>query len=216
MAGGKAVIAVDTDKERLEAAQSIADVLLVADRMKFIVSPIQDIPLTTNEVDLFVSIETIEHIGKSNIRPALERIKDITAQGVLLTTPNKFFPVVAHDTRLPLIHWLPPNKRKKYARLFGRENLEDGNEFVSPLDIGVLLDKFRPVSTCMIFQNFKDYQEHFPFYLPYGSDEKKRFVMRPPLGQSMYFRIASALFGRYSYWIMPSLSHIFTLRDGIV
>ncbi len=216
MAGGKAIIAVDTDSERLEAANKISSVLSVADRMEFIVSPIQDIPLTTNKVDLFVSIETIEHVGKINIGPALERIKDITSQGVLLTTPNKFFPVVAHDTRLPLIHWLPPSRRKEYARFFGREKMNDGNEFVSPLDISVLLDKFQPASTCMTFQSFKDYQDHFPFYLPYGSDEKKRYVKRPSRGQSMYFRIASSLFGRYSYWVMPSLSHIFTLRDRTV
>lgn len=213
MAGGKAVIAVDPDSERLEAAKKIAAALSVLNRMEFIVSPIQNIPLTTNQVDLFVSIETMEHVGKSNIKPALERIKDITSQGVLLTTPNKFFPVVAHDTRLPLIHWLPPSRRKKYARLFGREQLDDGNDFISPLDIGILLDKFQPTSTCLTFQSFNDYQDHFPFYLPYGSDEKKRSVKRPSWRQSLYYRIASTLFGRHSYWVMPSLSHIFTLRN---
>lgn len=216
LAGGRGVVAVEPDRERLEAAKKIATVFSVVDKMEFIVSPIQNIPNMSNTIDLFVSIETMEHVGKNNIVPAFKRMKEIATQGILLTTPNKFFPVVVHDTRLPFIHWLPPARRKKYARLFGREKLDEGNDFISPSDIGILLDKFQPTSTCLTFQSFKDYQDHFPFYLPYGSNEKSRVVQRPSRGQSLYYRIASAALGRHSYWIMPSLAHIFTLRNKAV
>jgi hypothetical protein len=180
--------------------------------MAFINSEIQAIPLASNDADIFVSIETLEHIGRNNIITALSRIKDIAAKGVIITTPNKLFPVVAHDTCLPFIHWLPTKKRRRYARLFGREELDEGNDFLTPLDLNILRDKFKPVSACLTFRNFEDYRNHFPFYQPYGADESERLQVRPAATKAIYYKVASRVFGANSYWVMPSLSRVFIRR----
>jgi len=212
LAGGKKAIAVDLDAERLLAAKEIAKILSVDNRMAFINSEIQEIPLASNEADIFVSIETLEHIGRNNIITALCRIKDIAAKGVIITTPNKFFPAVAHDTCLPFIHWLPTKRRRGYARLFGREELDQGNEFLTPLDLNILRGKFKPVSACLTFRNFEDYRNHFPFYQPYGPDESERLQVRPAATKALYYMVASKVFGANSYWVMPSLSRLFIRR----
>ena len=212
LGGGKAAVAVDINSRRLEAAKEIARLFCVADRMEFICSSIDNIPIETDEVDILVSIETLEHVGIKTARAALRGIRNMASKGVLITTPNKFFPVVAHDTRLPGIHWLPPSKRRTFAELFGREEMDRGNEFLSPLDLNILLDKFRPLSTCLTFQSYNEFRDHYPFYLPYGRNEAARFRRRPSATVSTYYKFASAIFGSYSFWVMPSLSHIFVRR----
>lgn len=208
--GGKAAIAADMDSARLAAAKEIATVLSLSERMEFIDAPIQNTPLAANSVELFVSIETLEHVGKNNIKPALRKIREIASEGVLITTPNKFFPVIAHDTRLPGAHWLPAAVRQRYAAAFGRERMNANNDFVSPFDMQVLTDKFRPATKCLIFKDFEGYQNHFPFYLPY--DVKERWQMEAAGRKADYYRLVSALFGWHSYWLMPSLSHIFVRK----
>jgi 2-polyprenyl-3-methyl-5-hydroxy-6-metoxy-1,4-benzoquinol methylase len=212
LAGGKAAIAIDPDTTRLSAAKDIAAILSVDDRLKFVSSPIQNIPLTSNSVDVLVSIETLEHVGRENTRAALQRIKDIASQGVLITTPNRLFPAVAHDTRLPFAHWLPSSMREKYARMLNRENMNEDSKFLSPFDLGVLLDKFRPSSSCLAFQSFEEYRNHFPVYLPYGSEERKRLRTRPSAAKAAYYRIACTMLGNHSYWVMPSLARIFVRK----
>jgi len=212
LAGGKRAIAADLDEERLAAAREIATVLSIEDRMKFIHAPIQDITLKENEADIFVSIETLEHIGKKNIKTALRKIKDCASKVILLTTPNKLFPVIAHDTRLPFLHWLPAKRRSSLAKLFGREKSNDENDFLSPLDFRILTPKFKPVSTCLTFSTFKEYIDHYPFYLPYGDNEKERWKVKPYLIKPAYYKTASGVFGRCSYWVMPTLASIFVRK----
>jgi Methyltransferase domain len=212
LAGGKKVIAVDTDTQRLLAAKEIARILTVGNRMAFINSEIQNIPLGPNEVDIFVSIETLEHIGRDNISAALRRIKEVAAKGVIITTPNKLFPVIAHDTSLPFIHWLPVKRRRLYARLFGRDRLDKGNEFLTPMDLNILREKFKPASSCLTFGSFEEYRNHFPCYQPYGSDDGQRFQTGPSSLKALYYNIASRMLGAYSFWVMPSLSRVFVRR----
>ena len=211
-AGGKQVIAVDLERERLDAAASVARILGVDHKIQFITSAIQEIDLPSNAAELFVSIETIEHVGQKNIRPALLRIKEIASRGIIITTPNKLFPVIAHDTRLPFVHWFSPSIRRSFTRLFKRGHLDFGNEFVSPFDLNVLLDKFYSDTTCLTFRNFGEYLAHFPVYLPYGRQESKRWLSKPSPLNAAYYRLASALFGSQCYWVMPSLTTLFVRR----
>jgi len=212
LAGGKAAIAVDVDAGRLAAAKEIARILSVHQAIDFITAPIQEIPLSPNQADIFVSVETLEHIGQENIPAALHRIKEIASQGVLLTTPNKFFPMVAHDTFLPFAHWLSPGLRHIYAKLCSRETMNHNNHFLSPVDLNILLDKFKPASSCLTFHDFEDYYNHFPFYLPYGSNEAERCCTQPSAAKAAYYRLASALLKHRAYWVMPSLGQIFVRR----
>ncbi len=212
LAGGKAAVAVDVDSERLDTAKKIAEILSIDNKIDFIESPIHTIPLSSDEADIFVSIETLEHVGNQHLSASLHHINDIASKGLLITTPNKFFPIIAHDTRLPFAHWLPEKLRMRYARLFNREDMEDNNVFLTPLDVNVFLDKFRPATSCLTFQNYSDFINHYPFYLPYGSEEDKRTKLTPSPYKAAYYRIAAAIFGNYSYWVMPNMAHIFIRR----
>lgn len=212
LCGGSQAIAVDIDEPRLMAAKTIAKILGLADRLRFIVSPVERIPLSTDETDIFVSIETLEHIGRQNIRPALQKINQVAAQAILITTPNQLFPVVAHDTRIPFLHWLPPKRRRMIAKALGREEMEHGNEFLTPFDIELLMKKFRPWSTCLTFRDFREFQSHYPFYLPYGNHPGKRLQRRPSKIKAFYYRMAAALLGSRSYWLMPSLTTLLIRR----
>jgi len=208
--GGKAAIAADMDSDRLAAAAEVAGILSLTEQLTLINAPIQDTPLRRNGAEIFVSIETLEHVGQENIRPALEKIKEIASQAVLITTPNKLFPAVAHDTRLPFAHWLPVGFRQKYASAFGREHMNANNAFVSPFDLQVLAAKFRPATNCLVFQDFDSYQNHYPFYLPYDIEERWQQEAVGP--KANYYRFVSAVLGRNSYWVMPSLGHIFVRK----
>lgn len=212
MAGGKAIIAADIDSERLVVAKKITEILSVDNKIYFIESPIHTIPLSSDEVDFFVSIETLEHVGKGYIRPSLIKIRSVASKGLLITTPNKIFPVIAHDTRLPFAHWLPQSIRRLYAKLFNREDLDDNNEFLFPWHINIFLEKFKPASSCLTFKDYSNFKNHYPFYLPYGSNENGRMNFNPSTLKAIYYWTASTLFRNYSYWVMPSMAHIFLRR----
>ena len=118
--GGWKAIGMDTDEVRLGVARRFAEILGLSDRSLFCRASIADLPLADRSADIFTSIETIEHLpGVAN--RALQEIARTAGNLILVSTPNKAFPVVAHDTRLPFAHWMPPNFRKHYARLFRRE-----------------------------------------------------------------------------------------------
>jgi ubiquinone/menaquinone biosynthesis C-methylase UbiE len=212
LAGGRSAIEVDLHAERLDSAREIAEIIGVADRIQFMVSPIQEIPLGEDSAELVVSIETLEHIGRASIPGALAGMKRIASRAILLATPNKLFPIVSHDTSLPFAHWLPRGLRRIYARALGRQKKNHDNAFLSPFDLRVWADKFRPASSCLTFQGYREYRDHFPFYLPYGSRASRRRRVRPNPIQAVYYRLASALLGTRSYWVFPSLSRIFVRR----
>ena len=107
LSGGKHITMVEPDENRLAIAKDIASILEIN-------SSIENLNYNENTFDIFVSIETLEHIGKSSIKKSLEKIKFLTSNIILLTTPNKFFPIIAHDTRIPFLHWLPIKYRSMF------------------------------------------------------------------------------------------------------
>ena len=151
LAGGKHAVLVEMDAPRLDAARAIAARLGVERRCTFVTARIQDIDLGEDGVDIFASIETLEHVGRDNIGPAVRTMARTARRAVVLTTPNFLFPVVAHDTELPLAHWLPAGLRRRYAAAKGRAAMDRGNQFVMPWDLAPLAAKFRPVSRYQTF-----------------------------------------------------------------
>ena len=142
-AGGKHITLVEPDQKRLEVARQIAYILNFNESsISFVNSSIEKLNFNENKFDIFVSIETLEHIGKENIIKSLEKINLLTSKVILLTTPNKLFPVIAHDTRIPLLHWFPIKYRKIITKYLGKENSEH-NDFVSPFDLKVFNKKFK-------------------------------------------------------------------------
>lgn len=212
LAGGKQAIIADIAQSRLNLAREIAKILNLSQQIQFIQSGIQDIPLQPDSADIFVSLETLEHIGQENIKPALRHIKNIASQAILIATPNKLFPVVPHDTRLPFVHWLPPRQRKIITQKTKRANLDQGNQFVSPFDLKIIMDKYRPDTVCMTFRNVNEFKNSFPLYKPYGADNKKRLRLKAPLLLTQYYSFICPVFQKHAYWLMPSISCIFVRR----
>ena len=63
--------------------------------------------------DLVISSATIEHVG--NFKNQVFKVKNMISLSnkyVVITTPNRFYPIELHN-KLPLIHWLPKKLFRK-------------------------------------------------------------------------------------------------------
>ena len=127
---------------------------------------------------------------------------------VILATPNLWFPVIAHDTRLPFAHWLPIPLRKIYARAFGRTGCENDNLFWSPRMLKREMKGFRRLSKWLHYASFKKFKRTFPYYLPYG---KGKHVSGLGKCKTLYYGLLEKL-GIYSHWFSPSLACVFERR----
>lgn len=67
--------------------------------------------------DMVISSATIEHVGSfKNQILTLDNMIKFSKKYVVITTPNRFFPIEVH-TKLPFIHWLPKNIFRKILLL---------------------------------------------------------------------------------------------------
>ncbi|MGH6989903.1 MAG: class I SAM-dependent methyltransferase [Stellaceae bacterium] len=214
LAGGAHAILVEMDEARLDAAGEIAARLGVAERCTFRRARLQDIDLADDAVDIFASIETLEHVGRANIAASVTNIARIARRAVVLTTPNFLFPVVAHDTALPFAHWLPTGLRHRYAAAAGRAGRDRGNDFLRPWDLSPLFAKFQPASRYQTFASLADYDAFYPHYLPYGPDERARHRARPKSGQRALQIALAGLGGRWSFALAPNLAALWLRRHG--
>jgi 2-polyprenyl-3-methyl-5-hydroxy-6-metoxy-1,4-benzoquinol methylase len=212
MAGGRRAVLIDVDEPRLGAAKEIARILRVDDRCEFMLTPLQDVRLGEDSVDIFASIETLEHVGKPNIRPAVAAMARCARQAVLLTTPNFLFPVVAHDTGLPLAHWLPAPVRHAYARRMGKAHADRGNVFLGPWHLAGLARKFRPISRYQTFETLAELDAFYPHYLPYGTDNRHRHRAAPKAGLRRLHVALATVLGPWSFALAPSLASIWLRR----
>jgi hypothetical protein len=211
-AGGRHAILVELDERRLDAARTIARHLGVEDRCSFRAERLQDIALTDNSVEIFSSVETLEHVGRGNIRDSVRNMARIAQHAVILTTPNFIFPVVAHDTGLPLAHWLPAGLRRRYAAAAGRAQLDRGNQFPTPWDLAPLLTKFRPASRFQTFDTGAEFDRFYPHYMPYGGNSAQRLRLKPKAGlRALHSGLATVL-GRYSFTLAPNLASLWLRR----
>tara|TARA_R110000868_G_scaffold259361_9_gene517449 strand:+ start:54228 stop:55064 length:837 start_codon:yes stop_codon:yes gene_type:complete len=205
LSGGKHATLCDIDEPRLKDAERIAEILNIKDKCDFIAAPMQELPFHENQFDIFVSVETLEHVGDPHIDACIELISKSTDKLVILTTPNKFFPLVLHDNKIPMSHWIPSSKRSLYTNLFGVKGKPE-NDFVSPLRLKPLRQKFAPVSTTLTFKSYKDWKSSYPFYSPYNYSnrwkDKAPFFLR-----CVYFSLAK-IFGKNSYYFSPNLCRI--------
>jgi len=196
------VVVVEYDARRLQAAQHIAAIMGVSERMEWKTGSIADLPLPDQSVDAAYCIEVIEHTG---VDPAFVReLGRITRDVLVITTPNKLFPMIGHDTELPFCHWLPLKLRNVYARAFGRLRKQDNNLFWSPRRLLGALDGFRRVSA---FLQFEDYAAYRAVRMQLGG-------RRGWLGacKSLYFALVARL-GRHAIYFLPNLASTYR-RNG--
>jgi 2-polyprenyl-3-methyl-5-hydroxy-6-metoxy-1,4-benzoquinol methylase len=210
--GGEVAFLIEPDPERLEASKRISTILGVSDRCRFLNQSLEDVELAEDSVDVFASIETLEHVGRDAVLPCVNKITSVTKSAVVLTTPNKIFPIIAHDTQLPFAHWMPKLMRKVYSQMFNREQDNIGNYFLGPWHLLSLFEKFTPSSSYQTFHTLKDFDDFYPHYLPYGRDEKKRKRTAPSKGLRAFVGISGSIFRNYSFLVSPNLSTIWLRR----
>lgn len=206
--GGNRAILVEPDEQRLNAARAIAKRLGIERRCHFIAARLQDIDLGDDAVNIFTSVETLEHVGRADIQACVRKMARIAKDAVVLTAPNFLFPVVAHDTELPFAHWLPAGVRHRYAVAKGRARLDRGNQFPLPWDLAPLLSKFRPTSRYQTFSARQDFDRFYPHYVPYGSSDAKRYRPNPRRGQRLLQIALAGTLGRYSFALAPNLASL--------
>ncbi|WP_019503545.1 bifunctional 2-polyprenyl-6-hydroxyphenol methylase/3-demethylubiquinol 3-O-methyltransferase UbiG [Pleurocapsa sp. PCC 7319] len=197
------IIAIDLNETRLNAGKKIANILGIEDKIDWRIGALGDLPIKDQEADIVYCIEVIEHVYKS--KAAIYDLSRVTKDLVIVTTPNLWFPIIAHDTQLPFCHWLPISWRKRYAKLFDRHKREIDNLFWSPYSLQKELKEFKPISQWLHYTSYQKFKDTFPFYLPYGTG---KYLNKLSLSKKLYYDIISKL-GIYSHWFLPSLAYVF-------
>jgi hypothetical protein len=203
--GGKAAVLVEPDKVKIHIAREIGDILGVADKCTFLDCYMQDIPLADNSVDIFASIETLEHVGAVNIDKCIRKMNSLTRTLVIVTAPNRLFPIDSHDTRLPFAHWLPRTLRRAYCSAFGKRIDLRLNHYPGPWNVLANLKNFRPISKALVFEDISAWRRAYPLLIPY---QNGGYRSRPPRSQEIVLSLLSAVLGRYSFvatWNLSSM-----------
>ena len=95
--------------------------------MRYICCDALNLELEDGSYDFVHSSAVIEHVGshQNQIR-FLKELWRVARKGVLVTTPNRWFPVEVH-TVLPLLHYLPPATFRAIVKRLGQEFFADEN-----------------------------------------------------------------------------------------
>lgn len=233
--GGKAAMLVDADETTITLARKIGVLLGLADRCTFHCCTMQDIPLPDKSVDVFTSVETLEHVGASNIAACVDKINRVTRRLIIITAPNWLFPIDHHTTRLPFVHWLPKPLRGKFSRAALKRNEEFRAKFLhlydelsdkahikldphgldiaeppKPWTLFAGLKDFRPISKALTFDNVDGWKAAFPVLIPYGGHGLET---GPPRSQEIILSTLSTLLGRWSFFLNWNLSAMWLARS---
>jgi ubiquinone/menaquinone biosynthesis C-methylase UbiE len=192
------ITTIEYDGARLDAAREIAGILGLAGRIEWVQASIASLPLPERSMDAVYCIEVIEHTGVR--KDFVAQLCRISRDVLVITTPNKLFPVINHDTALPFCHWLPLRIRDLYASAFGRRGRQENNVFWSPRRLFGSVAGFRRVSRFMQFASYAEYRDRAP------AGRKRSTLARR--GLDAYFALTSLL-GRRSAWVLPNLASTF-------
>jgi 2-polyprenyl-3-methyl-5-hydroxy-6-metoxy-1,4-benzoquinol methylase len=198
------IVAVEHDAKRMTAAQRIADILGVGHRIEWVHASIASLPMPDRAMDAVFCAEVIEHTGVEQAYVA--ELCRISNDVLVITTPNKIFPIIGHDTALPFCHWLPLRMRDVYAAMCGRRKLQENNFFWSPAKLLASTDAggFQRASRFMQFASYADYRE-----------ARALRHARAGLGRrclEAYFGLAARL-GQNAMYALPNLAS--TFRRGV-
>ncbi|MEP6356300.1 MAG: class I SAM-dependent methyltransferase [Hyphomicrobiales bacterium] len=202
------IIAMDIDEGRVNAARELADYFGVSDKIEFRTGSLMELPFKELEVDVGYTIEALEHIGADE--RAFSELTRVCNRYLVATTPNKWFPLIAHDTRLPFCHWLPMPLRDIYAKLCGQMEKQHGNYFWSELDLKRGLAGFERAPSFMQFPDAASYLGQYPTYLPYNGGEVRQIGRL----KRIYMTWASRVLGRHVSYALPNLSGIWQRRQS--
>ena len=130
---------------------------------KSITSKFSKETINTFKSDLVISSATIEHVGslKNQIRKVSNMIS-LSKEYVVISTPNRFYPIELH-TKLPLLHWLPKTIFRKILLLLNMKYFADEKNMnlLSKSDLKKILN---------IFSQKIDYKIHNIYFLGFVSN----------------------------------------------
>lgn len=192
------VTMMEYDASRSRAAQQIAAILGIEHRIEWLVGSIAAIPLDDRAIDAVYCVEVIEHTG---VEPRyVAELCRISADVLVITTPNKVFPIIKHDTVLPFCHWLPLAARNGYARLFNRRHLQHNNLFWSPRRLLGAVDGFERHSR---FLQFATHAHYAQAQRSMGGPRNRFDTL-----QAAYFAVVART-GRLGIFLLPNLASTF-------
>ncbi|MCW8966898.1 MAG: methyltransferase domain-containing protein, partial [Candidatus Pacearchaeota archaeon] len=83
----------------------------------------KQLPFANNSFDWVHSNAVLEHVGNDSQQEAFIReLYRVSSKGVMMTTPDRYFPFDLH-TSLPLIHWLPKPIHRLLLKMIGLKEL---------------------------------------------------------------------------------------------
>ena len=130
---------------------------------KSITSKFSKKTINTFKSDLVISSATIEHVG--SLKNQISKVKNmisLSKKYVVISTPNRFYPIELH-TKLPLLHWLPKIFYRKILLFFNMNYFADEKNMnlLSKSDLKKILN---------IFSNKIDYKIYNIYFLGFVSN----------------------------------------------
>ena len=102
--------------------------------LKFQIADACNLPFNANQFDLAFCSAVIEHVGSISFQEKLIAESTRVAKQVVITTPNRYFPIEFH-TLTPFIHWLDPKIFRFFLRITYR------NYFAKEKNLNLLSSK---------------------------------------------------------------------------
>ncbi|HEY5218924.1 MAG TPA: hypothetical protein VIJ16_03895 [Gemmatimonadaceae bacterium] len=153
-------------------------------------------------------IEVLEHVHAARAAAACDLAR-VTRDLLTVTTPNRHFPVIGHDTALPFCHMLPIPLRDRYAARFNRQRRQESNLFWSAHELHVCLSDFERVSRFLNFPNYRAYRR------ANSAESGQANPLSVPIGvraKRVFYGVAR-LAGKYSDFILPNLASTYRRRN---
>lgn len=208
LSGGASIRGYDIDQARIAFASELAERLGLGDRASFQYGDIHALPASPS-VGVVFTLQTLEHVPRP--LEALRALADRAEKAIVISTPNRLFPIDGHDTGLAFAHWLSNAQRKRYASWRGAPTAQLCS-FLSAFDIDATIPDFELRTHAYNFARLSDWLDQYPCFFPYGPDggrwlgaRKHRFRWRCAKGA---FRVAGAA----ARMVAPVLEGIYVRR----
>lgn len=164
--GGKFAYGVDIEKFPVESSKKIARILKLDKKCKFSIRNIEKLRFKNKSMDIFSSIETLEHV--KNQKSALNEINRVAKEFIIIATPNGLFPKDTHNSGMFFGNYFPKFIRRVYMKIKKKEDdLDYMTKVMNPFTIEHGLKDFEVVSKIHSFNSLSEWVNSMPYYSPY-------------------------------------------------